>query len=67
MISVVAPVFNESENLLIFYEDLKGLQKNNNYLKNLELIFIDDGSTDDSKQIIKNLIVPPKYLVVVLH
>ena len=52
-ISVVIPLLNESESLAELTErvfnELKALNKS------YELVFIDDGSTDDSFQIIKNL------------
>jgi glycosyltransferase involved in cell wall biosynthesis len=51
--SVVVPVFNEQENLEVLYSRLTkamtGLRKS------YELIFIDDGSKDNSFQILKNL------------
>lgn len=53
MISAVIPVFNEEESLLKFYNRLsKELQKID---KNHEILFIDDGSTDKSFDILQQI------------
>ena len=53
MISIVVPLFNEEESLNAFYDELtKGIQKLDEIY---EIIFIDDGSTDNSLSILKNL------------
>ncbi|MDO8621211.1 MAG: glycosyltransferase family 2 protein [Candidatus Levybacteria bacterium] len=52
MISFVIPVFNEEESLTPFYEDLKSSLKDR---KEYEIVFIDDGSTDKSLRILKDL------------
>lgn len=52
MISVVIPVFNEEESLPHVYRELDSVAKQ---LKNFEIIFIDDGSTDSSLPLLKNL------------
>ena len=49
-LSVVIPVFNEAENLLPLHARLVKVLKNN-----YEIIFIDDGSTDNSLQVIATL------------
>ena len=53
-ISIVIPVFNEEKNIKEVYRNLKkalSISKIFNY----EIIFVDDGSLDNSLQIIKNL------------
>ncbi|MEA5103235.1 glycosyltransferase family 2 protein [Pantoea sp. S18] len=50
-ISLVVPVFNEEDAIPIFYRTVK--EKLSSY--NLEIIFINDGSTDSTEQIIKSL------------
>ncbi len=50
LISVVVPVLNESENIPILYEDLK-----KNLGKSYEIIFVNDGSTDDSGEVIEKI------------
>lgn len=53
MISIVVPVFNEEESLYKFYsqlvDSLKALRKR------YEIIFVDDGSTDSSLKILKEI------------
>ncbi len=50
-ISLVVPVFNEEDAIPVFYRTVK--EKLSSY--NLEIIFINDGSTDSTEQIIKSL------------
>lgn len=52
-ISVVVPLFNEEESLKPFYSELKKALKS--YSCDCEIIFVDDGSTDKSLAIIKEL------------
>ena len=58
-ISIITPVFNEEENLNLFYERVeetfKKLSQSSNKQIEKEIIFIDDGSTDLSFQKIKSL------------
>src|SRR5258708_721647 len=49
MLSVVIPVFDEEQSLGPFYKELTSFLKEKNY----EIIFVDDGSTDDSLDILK--------------
>ena len=52
-ITLIIPVFNEQDVIPIFYKAIK----KDNYLstENLELIFINDGSTDETEQILELL------------
>jgi glycosyltransferase involved in cell wall biosynthesis len=50
MLSVVVPIFNEEESLQAFYKELKSSLKND---ENYEIIFVDDGSTDNSLKLLK--------------
>ncbi len=52
-LSIVVPVFNEQNGILIFYQALTLALKEAEV--NLEVIFINDGSTDDSWEILKEL------------
>ena len=49
--SVVVPVFNEEENLELLYHRLSKVLEN--LCQDHEIIFVDDGSTDDSLEITK--------------
>jgi glycosyltransferase involved in cell wall biosynthesis len=53
MISFVVPVFNEEESLGHFYDALMEVVPD--LEKNFEIIFVDDGSTDGSLEILKSL------------
>ncbi len=52
-LSVVVPVFNEAESLPILHGELIAVADQHNY--RLEIIFVDDGSTDDSWAVISKL------------
>lgn len=49
LVSVVIPVFNEEKNVSPLLEHLSSVLKDNRY----EIIFVDDGSRDDTPEIIK--------------
>jgi len=51
MVSFVIPVYNEKESIESFYKELIKVVPQIN--KNYEIIFIDDGSTDDSLKLLK--------------
>jgi glycosyltransferase involved in cell wall biosynthesis len=51
IISVIIPVFNEEENILPLYEKLTSVLER--VAKDYEVIFIDDGSSDDTLSILK--------------
>lgn len=53
MLSIIVPCFNEEDVLNVFYDELKMTIDQLNY--QTEIIFINDGSTDKTLQIIKEL------------
>jgi len=53
VISVVTPVYNESENIPLFYAEL--LKVTRALEHDFELIFVDDGSSDDSVKVVESL------------
>lgn len=56
LLSVIVPCYNEEENVYYFYEEL---MKNEQFFKekqlDVEIIYIDDGSTDDTVAEVKKL------------
>jgi glycosyltransferase involved in cell wall biosynthesis len=62
-ISVVVPVFNEEENLPILFSRL--VEVLNGLHTPFEMIFVDDGSTDGSRKVLKEMInqYPPLRLI----
>ena len=60
-ISIVIPIYNEEENLPILYERLKSVLEK--FEKNYEIIFVNDGSTDRSWEIIKDLAEKDNHIV----
>jgi len=53
LISIVVPVFNEQDNITIFYEEVCRHMENQPY--DFELIFVDDGSSDATPLILDRL------------
>lgn len=51
MISIIIPLFNEEESLSLLYERIKKVFSNDEY----EIIFIDDGSTDNSLAVLESI------------
>jgi len=60
MISVVVPVFNEEESLEAFYAEL--IKTLSVLKREYEILFIDDGSTDNSLEILKALHKKDKHV-----
>ena len=52
LISIIVPCFNEEESLPFFYDEIKKVSKEMNYV-NFEYIFVDDGSSDNTLNILK--------------
>ena len=52
-ISVVVPLFNEEESLPELFEWIKRVMNENHF--SYEVIFVNDGSTDNSWKVIENL------------
>lgn len=63
MISVVIPAYNEEENIPILYRRLKEVLEKLG--KNYEIIVVDDGSTDSTYQVLKDLALKDPTLKVI--
>ena len=55
LLSIVSPLFNEAENIDQHYQELTQILSKLIYFKNYEIIFVNDGSTDNSLKILKNI------------
>jgi glycosyltransferase involved in cell wall biosynthesis len=53
MLSVVVPVFNEAESLPLLYQELLDVAREHGY--EWDMVFVDDGSTDGSWDVIERL------------
>ncbi len=58
-ISIVVPIYNEAENINDLHSQLLKVFANHQYT--FEIIFVDDGSTDDTKKVV-NTLSPLKYI-----
>lgn len=65
-ITIVSPTYNEEENVLIFYSRVNEVIKNmSNY--QFEFLFIDNASTDDTANILKDLAKHDKKIKVIFN
>lgn len=64
MVSVVIPVYNEEANLSHLFERLRPAMQETG--KSYEIIFVDDGSRDNTLSILKSLLTYPEVKVVEL-
>ena len=55
-VSICVPIYNEQENINIFYNELNTVLEKINNKYNFEIIFTDNNSTDKSEFIIEELI-----------
>ena len=62
-ISVVVPLYNEEESLAQLYKEIKDVMTKENYT--YEVIFVDDGSNDNSLQVLEELHEKETSVVVV--
>jgi dolichol-phosphate mannosyltransferase len=65
-ITIVAPTYNEEENVLVFYARVNEVIKNiSNY--QFEFLFIDNASTDETANILKDLAKQDKKIKIILN
>jgi len=53
MVSVIVPLFNEEKNLILLFEKIHSVLSKQVW--DFEVIFINDGSTDDSASVLDSL------------
>lgn len=63
LVSVVIPLLNEEENINILYDELKGVLVNLEHKH--EIVFVDDGSTDSSLEILETLQAKDDNIIIV--
>lgn len=63
LLSIVIPLLNEEENIPLLYKELTEVLSSAN--ESYEIIFIDDGSTDRSLALLRDLQIQDDHLVVV--
>jgi len=54
-VSIVVPVFNEAGNVPTLYDEIQAVLKSDKGLGSCELIFVNDGSTDGSAEVLDEL------------
>ncbi|MCX6779492.1 MAG: glycosyltransferase family 2 protein, partial [Candidatus Magasanikbacteria bacterium] len=67
-ISIILPIYNEEKNIPILYEELRGVLMNlesNKIIENSEIICVNDGSRDNSLQILKELAVKDGHVKII--
>ena len=64
LLSIVVPVYNEEENIAIFYEAVTDVMSGLTY--DYELIYVDDGSSDSSSMILREIAYNDKHVKVLL-
>lgn len=68
MISIILPIYNEEKNIPILYEELRDVLvalESNKIIESFEIICVNDGSKDNSLEILRNLAVKDKQVKVV--
>lgn len=60
MISIIVPVFNEQDSLSLFYKEL--VREVKGFAKNYEIVFIDDGSFDNSLAVLTHIAVKDSHV-----
>lgn len=64
-ISFIIPCYNEERNVNLFYESVKDSFKNKKY--NIELIFVNDGSKDNTYNELKKLLSEKKFDIKIIN
>ena len=65
MISIIIPCYNEEEAIPLFIEEIKKTEKElkERYNEEVEYIFVDDGSTDNTSHVLKKYSDTIKYII----
>lgn len=60
LVSIIVPCYNEQESLPFFYKEIKKVFENIEF--DYELLFVDDGSKDETLKILKNLQMADRHI-----
>jgi glycosyltransferase involved in cell wall biosynthesis len=66
VITIIVPCYNEQDTLPVFYENVNRVLAETGCFATWEYIFIDDGSTDDTLQVIRSLSVQDGHIHYIL-
>ena len=55
LISIIVPCYNEQESIPLFYDEMCRVMEQMNTLVNFEILFVDDGSKDQTLEIARSL------------
>ncbi len=58
-ISLVVPCYNEEKNVELFFDECK--KTFNNYVYNIEIVFVNDGSKDNTLKELRKIVKQPEY------
>lgn len=64
-LSIITPIYNEAENLTTLFDEITTVMKN--FKEEWELIFVDDGSTDQSRSVLNDFLELPGYTIKVIE
>ena len=64
-LSIISPILNEEENIENLFNGLKKERDKLNKLYDVNFIFVDDGSTDNSKKVLNKLSLENSFLKVI--
>ena len=65
ILSIVTPLFNEEENISEHYHELTYVLSKLKYFQNYEIIFVNDGSQDNSLKILKELAIKDNRIKII--
>lgn len=65
MISIIIPFYNEEKNITLLHKELSSVLKQHKY--EYEILFIDDGSADDSRKEVEDISQKDEHVHLLFH